>query len=190
MTRPRTRTLLGDQALFTLFQLTKQATHLVGDVAEVGVYKGGTALLFLTMFEITGKQIHLFDTFEGMPETASQGKDFHCAGDFSDTSLPAVMDFLGNSRQVACHPGFFPATASSAADLSFCFVHVDVDIFQSVLDACRYFYPRLVKGGVMVFDDYGFISCPGAKEAVDQFFADKPEQPLYLSSAQAVVFKI
>ncbi len=42
----------------------------------------------------------------------------------------------------------------------------------------------------MVFDDYGFLSCPGAKEAVDAFFTDKPEQPLYLSTAQAVVFKL
>lgn len=42
----------------------------------------------------------------------------------------------------------------------------------------------------MFFDDYGFLSCPGAKEAVDTFFKDKLEVPFYLSTAQAVVFKL
>ncbi len=188
--RPRTRTLLQDPALFTLYQLTKQAANVDGDAAEVGVYKGGTALLFSTMLLGSGKHLHLFDTFEGMPETASQEKDFHRSGDFSDTSLSGVMAFLGPTEGLEFHPGFFPATASSESDARFCFVHVDVDIHQSVMDACSYFYPRLSKGGVMVFDDYGFLSCPGAKEAVDAFFTDKPEQPLYLSTAQAVVFKL
>jgi O-methyltransferase len=41
----------------------------------------------------------------------------------------------------------------------------------------------------MVFDDYGFQSCPGARKAVDSFFSDKPEQPLILSNAQAIVIR-
>lgn len=188
--RPRTQTLLQDPALFTLYQLARQAAHVEGDVAEVGVYKGGTALLFSELLLGSGKHLHLFDTFEGMPETASRDKDFHRPGDFSDTSLPGVMAFLGSPEGVEFHAGFFPATASSESDRRFCFVHVDVDIHQSVMDACTFFYPRLNKGGVMVFDDYGFLSCPGAKEAVDTYFADKPEQPLYLQTAQAVVFKL
>jgi O-methyltransferase len=66
---------------------------------------------------------------------------------------------------------------------------VDVDIYRSVLDCCRFFYPRLVTGGAIVFDDYGRNSCPGAKAAVDEFFADTPEQPVYVATGQAFVVK-
>jgi len=71
----------------------------------------------------------------------------------------------------------------------FCFVHVDADIYRSVLDACAFFWPRLSPGGVLVFDDYGFESCPGAKRAVDEYFAGAMDRPWYLPSGQCVVVK-
>lgn len=70
------------------------------------------------------------------------------------------------------------------------FAHIDLDIYQSILDSCRFIYPRLSPGGVIVFDDYGFMSCPGAREAVDRFFADKLEIPLVLPTGQAIVIKL
>jgi O-methyltransferase len=42
----------------------------------------------------------------------------------------------------------------------------------------------------MVFDDYGFLTCPGAKKAVDEFFSDKREYPCYLPTGQAIVTKL
>ena len=42
----------------------------------------------------------------------------------------------------------------------------------------------------MIFDDYGFPSCPGARQAIDEYFMDKPEKPLILATGQAVVFKL
>ena len=70
---------------------------------------------------------------------------------------------------------------------SYCFVHVDADIYRSVCDCCAFFYPRLVQGGMMLFDDYGFATCPGVRKAVDEFFADKSHKPLYLPTGQALV---
>jgi hypothetical protein len=62
-------TLLDKTACFVLYQLAKQviSSGALGDVAEVGVYKGGTARLLAKIFEPTKKSIHLFDTFSGMP---------------------------------------------------------------------------------------------------------------------------
>jgi len=68
-------------------------------------------------------------------------------------------------------------------------VHIDVDIYQSVKDCCEFFYPRLHAGGVMLFDDYGKWTCPGAKLAVDEFFATKPEKRFYFPSGQCFVIK-
>ena len=51
----------------------------------------------------------------------------------------------------------------------FAFVHVDVDLYQPTLDSLKFFYPRLLPGGVIVVDDYGYSVFPGAKRAVDEF---------------------
>jgi O-methyltransferase len=45
------------------------------------------------------------------------------------------------------------------------------------------------KGAYMMFDDYGFLSCPGVKIAVDDFFKNKPETPLYVATGQCLVIK-
>ena len=174
---------------YMLYQFALESVHLAGDVAEIGVYKGGTARILAKAFEGSGKNVHLFDTFEGMPSTDPE-KDAHREGDFSDTSLESVKRNLEGCGNIAFYPGFFPATAPPIAGLNFCLAHIDVDIYRSVLDCCRFFYPRMVTGGVMVFDDYGYETCPGAKEAVDEFFRATPERPFYLPSGQCVVRKI
>jgi O-methyltransferase len=171
---------------YMLYQLVRQVCYLPGGMAEIGVYKGGTARLIAETAD--HKDLHLFDTFSGMPPT-DQEKDKHRAGDFSDTSLDQVKEYLSDCRNVFYYPGLFPETASPVDDNYFSFVHVDADIYQSVKAACEFFYPKLVKGGIMVFDDYGFLSCPGAKVAVDEYFADK-EQIIYLPTGQAIVIKI
>ncbi len=182
-------TLVDRERCFMLYQFFQQATPLGGEVAEVGVYRGGTAKLFGNMLSRAGidRMIHLFDTFEGMPETSAE-RDLHKRGDFADTSLEGVSKYLSDGS-FSLHKGFFPDTATPIKDKKFSFVHVDVDIYKSVLDCCEFFYTRLLPGGIMIFDDYGFISCPGAKQAVDEFFSNKAERPIYLSSGQCVVIK-
>ncbi|MDK9699431.1 MAG: TylF/MycF family methyltransferase [bacterium] len=181
-------TVVDRKRVFMLKQFAQTVKNVTGDVAEIGVYRGGTAWLLAHSLRTTGKKIHLFDTFEGMPDVHPD-KDKHRKGDFNDTTLEQVKAFLNAYSDVKFYPGFFPATSSPVAETKFCFVHIDVDIFQSVWDCCEFFYPRLAPNGVMVFDDYGFITCPGAKEAVDAFFQDKPETPMYLSTGQAFLFK-
>jgi O-methyltransferase len=181
-------TLLPELDAYTIYQLITPAVRLKGDIAEIGVYRGGTASILGHFADATGKQLHLFDTFAGMPETDSV-KDWHKKGDFSDTSLDQVRRNLSSVRNVNFYPGFFPATAGPVKDAIFCFVHVDVDIYQSVKDCCDFYYPKLQAGGVMLFDDYGKFTCPGALKAVDEFFADKPEKRFYLPSGPSFVIK-
>ncbi len=182
-------TLVDRIRCYMLYQFALQASSLEGAVAEIGVYKGGTARLLAMTLRASGKTVHLFDTFEGMPST-DPGKDRHSKGDFSDTSLESVKRSLRGCGNVEFYPGFFPATAPPIENLKFSLAHIDVDIYRSVLDCCEFFYPRMVAGGMMVFDDYGFESCPGAKAAVDEFFRDKRERPWYLPSGQCAVIKL
>jgi O-methyltransferase len=182
-------TLLDPWRLQLLYRAAQQAAKLPGDVAEVGVYRGGTARLLCEAFEGAPKEIHLFDTFGGMPEVDA-AKDKHKAGDFSDTSLDSVQRFLEGCGAARFHQGTFPQSAAGLEAARFALVHVDVDIYTSVKACCDFFYTRLAPGGIIVFDDYAVPSCPGARKAVDEFFAGKPERPLPLPTGQCLVVKL
>jgi O-methyltransferase len=182
-------TLVDKTRCYMLYQCARQAAGIPGDAAEVGVYRGGTARLISKTIEPAGRALHLFDTFAGMPEVRAD-KDIHHAGDFDDTSIERVRAYLADCTNLHFYQGIFPHTSAPLADHSFAFVHIDVDIYQSVLDCCVFFYPRVPSGGIMIFDDYGFVSCPGAKQAVDMFLEDKPEVPLYLPTGQCMVVRI
>ena len=180
-------TLVDRKRLYMLWQLSKKAASLKGNFAECGVYKGGTALL-LSKIKPANVVLHLFDTFEGMPTTNPE-KDFHEAGDFKETTYDAVNNLLNGFENISIHKGFFPQTAVGLEDELFSFVHCDMDIYQSVLDCCTFFYPKLSKGGVLLFDDYGSASCPGALEAVSEFCKSQGIYEIYLPTGQAVIIK-
>ena len=97
---------------------------------------------------------------------------------------------MGHGERVALHAGLMPDTFAGHEQARIALAHVDVDIYSSIVACCQFIYPRLVAGGVIVFDDYGAPTCPGARAAVDEFFADKPEVPLALISGQAIVHKL
>lgn len=185
-------TLVSPDRCWILWSLARHACNVAGDIFEIGVYRGGTAILLRQVLEHESttetKTLRPFDTFMGMPATDS-ARDLHHAGDFSDTSLDAVKMRVGLVPYVEYYEGTIPQTFAGVSETTVAFAHVDVDIYRSVLDSCAFVYPRLASGGVMVFDDYGFPSCPGARRAVDEFFGTKPEVPLILPTGQAVVIR-
>lgn len=184
-------TLVSPDRCYMLYGLASQALYLKEAFWECGVYMGGTAMMFANLLAAKdpagATKLHLFDTFEGMPDTDPE-KDLHKSGDFADTNVERVRKRVGHSNRVAFHKGFIPKTFAGMENTKIAFAHIDVDIYQSVWDCCAFIYPRLVAGGFMVFDDYGFPSCPGASKAVDDFFADKLEKPLILPTGQALIF--
>ncbi len=182
-------TLVDVKRCYMIHQFCRQVASLKGDIAEIGVFKGGTAKLIAQGIGSQDKNIHLFDTFEGMPSTDPR-LDIVKKGDFKDTSLESVREYLGDLKNIRYYQGFFPDSAKPVEKLKFSLVHVDVDMHRSVADCCAFFYPRLEAGGIMIFDDYGQLSCPGAKKAVDEFFSDKKEKPCYLPTGQSVVFRL
>jgi O-methyltransferase len=185
-------TLVPPQRCWVLYSLARQALQVPGDFAECGVYKGGTAMLLSRVASQSdpagAKRLLLFDSFSGMQETHPE-KDAHKPGHFADTSLEAVQSRVAWFKGAEFYPGWIPQSFRGLEERRFAFAHIDVDLYQSILDCCEFVYPRLAPGGFMVFDDYGLASCPGARQAVDAFFKGKPEVPLILSTGQAVVFK-
>jgi O-methyltransferase len=180
------RTLVSPDRCHVLYSLLRQAMTVEGEVWECGVYKGGTAAMMAAL--LSGqKTLRLFDTYEGMPQTDAE-RDWHKTGDFADTSLESVRQFVLSNGPAEFHAGFIPDTFAGLAASRIAFAHIDLDIYQSILDSLDFIWPRLTSGGFIVFDDYGFASCAGARQAVDQFFARTPYVPLVLPTGQAVVF--
>jgi O-methyltransferase len=122
-----------------------------------------------------------------MPKTDA-AKDVHKKGDFSDTSLESVRSRVRGDF-VHFHKGLIPETFSGLESARIAFAHVDVDIYSSIRACCEFIFPRLCVGGIMIFDDYGFHTCPGARAAVDEFFLGRNAIPLALPTGQALVIK-
>lgn len=161
------QSICGNGALDNLKKLMNTVKNLSGDIAEVGVYKGGSASVISKTLD--NDRIFLFDTFEGMPAT-SKFDNHHKPNDFNDTSYEAVVNLFKENKNVYIYKGIFPKENSDVVkDCKFKFVHLDVDIYESYKECLDFFYDRVVSGGIMVFDDYAAKSCLGAKQAVDEF---------------------
>ena len=171
---------------YTLYSSLKSMTHLSGDVAEVGVYKGGTSKL---LCEAKGdKNLYLFDTFEGLPNTKNDDL-FVQQGWLHDTSVESVKEYLNKYQNVSFFKGIFPSTAESILDKKFCFVHLDTNLYQSTLDSLEFFWPKMVKGGRIVSHDYNTQSMPGIKKAFQEFFKNEPERIIEIADTQVMVSK-
>ena len=175
---------------YVLASLTAHASHLPGDLAELGVYRGGTALLMCRASAGSGKRIYLFDSFEGLPANDPVKDVSFEEGQFA-ADLGSVERVLSEFEEVVeIHKGWIPDTFTSLEDRAYALVHVDVDLYRSALDCCEYFYPRVTAGGALLFDEYGFAEALGERDAVDEFFADKPESPIVLPTGQALVLRL
>lgn len=184
-------TVVSPDRCYVLYTQARQALGVDGDFAECGVFNGGTALLLSRVAQSGNKTLRLFDSFEGLPEPDSDKDQGLEAGLFKSASADAVRRLVGaGGVDLEMHVGFMPGTFAGLEDKRFSLVHIDVDLYQSTLDCCEFFYPRLQPGGVMVFDDHGFPGCRGMRLAVAEFFGDKPEAPLALSTGQALFTKL
>jgi O-methyltransferase len=175
--------LLRDEA-YQVLSCTRATLKIPGDIAEVGVYRGGSARL---MCEARGSRVlNLFDTFEGLPITDSLDSRF--AGGQYAASFEAVQTYLAPFPDVHIYKGLFPATGGPIVNARFSFVHLDVDLYQPTRDSLEFFYPRVNSGGMFLIHDY--LWAEGVRKAVQEFFASRPEPILELAGAYCGVVKL
>lgn len=178
---------------FNLDQLFKLSRHIEGDVAECGVYKGASAYFLARniLEQKLNKRLCLFDSFEGLSVPDDVDGDYWYAGALAGAieDVKNALVPLGPLPFVEFYKGWIPDRFSEVADRHFCFVHIDVDLNQPTLDSMAFFYPRMTAGGIILLDDYGFVSCPGVTAAIDQFLSDRPEPIINLASGGAFILK-
>jgi hypothetical protein len=87
------------------------------------------------------------------------------------------------------YKGWIPNRFEEIRECKFSFVHVDVNLYELTLESIKFFYDRINAGEIFVCDEYGFLTCPGAKAAMDEFLAAKQEKMISLSGGGGFFIK-
>lgn len=143
-----------------------------GQLAEVGVYRGDFAAKIARIFP--DKKLYLFDTFSGFCEDDVEWEKeqqlvangfLSLIPQYSDTCIETVLNKIHRPERCEIRKGYFPDSLDDMEDI-FCFVSIDVDLYQSTLKALQYFYPRLSRNGYIMLHDYNHDELSGVKKAV------------------------
>ncbi len=180
------QTLISNDRLANLVSYAERARTLEGDFAEFGVFRGGSLELIAKLHR--ERRIIGIDSFEGLPKPGDRD-NFHKKGDFKETNYSDVKGYFRLMYpNVEIIKGFSPFDKLDPGK-KYAFVHIDVDLYQSVWEGLDFFYPRMVEGGIIILDDYGFESTEGAKKATDEFCAGIKTFHAELKYADGLSFK-
>jgi O-methyltransferase len=173
-----------------LYQLLRLTKNTPGDTAECGAYRGASSYVICSFIEHAPlpKMHYVFDSFEGLSQPVELDGTHWRKNDLRVDAADA-QKILARFRKVEFYKGWIPDRFPEVADRHFSFVHIDVDIYEPTRDSMAFFYPRLSDGGIILCDDYGFKSCPGATKAVDDFLRDKPEKMVALTDGGGFMIK-
>ena len=180
--------------------------EIPGDFVECGVWRGGSVLTMIRTLQQLGvddREIHLFDTFEGMTEptehdiSRAEGRALEAWQEAqAENSTPWSYVFGPEAfneegvRRLLLDTGY-PAerlhfvrgpveeTVPESAPGDIALLRLDTDWYESTRHEMRHLYPRLARGGVLIIDDYGHWE--GARRAVDEHLAEAGE-PLLLTA--------
>lgn len=197
----RESTMTSPERMYALYSATRYIVEneLPGDFVECGVWRGGSVMLMaLTLLRRgdTSRNLWLYDTFDGMTAPAAE--------DVQAMSGRAAVDILREHPRTADDPfwGISPrtnveqnlrstgypferfhlvegdvlSTLPAQAPKEVSLLRLDTDWYTSTRHELEHLYPRLVRGGVLLVDDYGYWR--GARKATDEFLARQQPRPL------------
>lgn len=185
------------------YELYKSIIDLPGHIVECGVYKGASIIRFATFREILetqfSRKIIGFDIFgkfpqQQIPEDSAYVQRFEQAGGNGIPSEELEKVFLYKSiENFELIPGNIletvPQYINKNPELKIALLHIDVDVYQPTLVILEHLFDRVVKGGLVVLDDYGTVA--GETNAVDEFFEEKgtPIKKLSISHVPSYIIK-
>jgi O-methyltransferase len=181
--------------MWILTSVARQVKELPGDIAEFGVYRAGCAQMILRTVGLSpGTRYHLFDSFAGIPETelTERERAEGYAGRLADTSVEHVERRLDRWRQaLVFHVGDVFETVPKAELDDLSLVHMDLNASAATRLAIEHAYPRLVPGGAIVFDDYGWDPTGyEQRDVIEEVCRPLPESPIALPSGQALLIRL
>ncbi len=169
------------------YELFNKVIDIGGEIVECGVFKGASLARFAMFREIFtnpfSKKIIAFDTFGKFPQTKFKDdvkvrKNFVKEAGENSISKPQLLHVLKNkgiTKWIELVKGDItktvPAYIKKHPELKISLLNLDTDIYEPAVTILEHLYPRIVKGGVLIIDDYGTF--PGETKAVDEYFKNK-----------------
>lgn len=173
--------------------------NVEGDIVECGIGRGRSLLVLSAINSLLEKneggqrQVFGYDSFEGFPEPSVEDDSYRKPkkGEWSTSPSGKYQyspDFIKMVLQegkieenVILKKGFFGDTTKDHPNKPIAILHVDGDLYQSYMDTLEHLYPKVSKGGVIVFDDFlakkeDEDRWPGARKAVHDFFGKDAEK--------------
>ncbi|HEX7976162.1 MAG TPA: TylF/MycF/NovP-related O-methyltransferase [Anaerolineales bacterium] len=190
----RANTLVDRYKCYELWKLVEQSAKLEGALIEVGVWRGGSGALIAQRARQCGIQdpVYLCDTYTGIVKAGENDPDYR-GGEHADTSVQIVeklVQGLGISN-VKILQGIFPDQSAHRVDAPrFRFCHVDVDVYQSSKEVTQWVWDRLVVGGIVAYDDYGFKGLEGVRKFVEEQRMEPDRIVIHNLNGHAIVIKI
>ncbi len=189
-------TLVDKYRCYELWTLVEQTSKLdEGCLIEIGVWRGGTGALIAQQAKncSINDTVYLCDTFKGVVKAGAEDKDY-VGGEHSDTSRELVQNLISQNLKLEngkILEGIFPdETADVVESKMFRFCHIDVDVYQSAEDIVDWIWPKMVRGGIIVYDDYGFYTCDGIAKHVEAHISKKGRFVFQNLNGHAVIVKL
>ncbi len=191
-------TLVDIYRCFELWQLADKAYELDNNASmlEVGVWRGGTAAVIAQRLKDRGAKLpfYIADTFTGVAK-ASDNDPFYTGNEHADTSQKIVEELLNNKigyKNVQILKGIFPEDSQHLVPATdkFSLCHIDVDVHDSARDIVDWIWDKLIVGGIIVFDDYGFHTCSGIARYVEAQRHKTDRVVIHNLNGHAVIIKI
>ncbi len=175
-----------------LYQLMRLIEDIPGDTAECGVYEGAGSYLICKINSLNRsfcRTHYLFDSFEGLSKPHESDGVYWTEGDLYSPLEILKKNLSEFSENIEIYEGWIPQRFKDVEEKKFCFVHIDVDLYAPTLDSMIFFYQRMNEGGIIICDDYGYTTCPGATKAIDNFLEEKQEKMISLSGGGGFLIK-
>jgi SAM-dependent methyltransferase len=177
--------------LHTILWAAGRAAQLQGAFVECGTGKGFMASAICEYLGWTNRDFYLFDTFKATtvdPATGMQSDDgerlhYYAEGDAS------VRANFAEWPGVKLVVGRIPKTLSTVKIDKVAFMHLDMNYWEPEEHALRHFWPRLVPGGFVILDDYGFEGCEKQRDTADRVAAELGTAVLVLPTGQGMLVK-
>ncbi len=155
--------------LFVVQEVCKSLSSLKGEMIEFGVNSGVTASIML--HSCHSADYWGVDSFEGLsqPDPLVDGTRW-AKGELASPIHTARDRLAAWSDRVNLVKGWIPECLGKIPDeLRFKFVHLDLDLYEPTRASLFWVAPKVTNFGVVICDDSGFRSCPGATRAVNEF---------------------
>lgn len=177
-----------NQALY-FHERYQTITGRAGDIVECGIGYSRTFQILACLLKRENnakRKLYGFDSFEGFPEPTVEDTSPRNPkkGEWKVLSPAQLYRILGLLRldtffvqsQIKIVEGFFDDTLPQTDIKKIALLHLDVDLYQSYKTCLEQLFPKVVKGGVVLFDEYASPKWPGARKAIDEYFKNTPER--------------